>query len=53
MTTDVRERFTFRIPKRLMQMLRNEAKEKGVSVNALILQILWQWIELDNQQKGA
>lgn len=54
MTKDDRERFTFRIPGKLMRMLRREAKEKGVSLNALILQILWQWTELpDDQQKGA
>ena len=40
---DKRERFTFRIPKDLLARLKNEAVEKGVSVNALILQILWEW----------
>ncbi len=43
MTKDERERFTFRIPSALMNMLKNEANEKGVSLNALILQILWDW----------
>lgn len=45
MTIDARERFTFRIPAKLMNRLRQEAEEKGVSINALILQILWDWVE--------
>ena len=45
MTKDERERFTFRIPSKLIDLLRKEAVEKGVSLNALILQILWEWVE--------
>ena len=45
MTNVIRERFTFRIPQKLMIMLKEEAKEKGMSLNALILQILWDWTE--------
>nr|DAJ90250.1 MAG TPA: repressor [Bacteriophage sp.] len=48
MTKDV-ERFTFRIPKKLLDIIRNNASEKGVSVNALILQILWDWTENEKQ----
>lgn len=50
MTTDTRERFTFRIPSKLLKMLRREAQDKGVSLNALILQILWDWT--DNQKSA-
>lgn len=45
MTNDTRERFTFRIPKKLLEMLKSESEKKGVSINALILQILWEWVE--------
>lgn len=38
-----KERFTFRIPKKLLDALKGEAEEVGVSVNALILNILWDW----------
>lgn len=41
MTNNVR--FTFRIPNELLLKLKAEANEKGVSVNAQILQILWEW----------
>lgn len=49
MTSDTRERFTFRIPTTLMKLLREEAKNKGVSLNALILQILWDWVKEENK----
>ena len=45
MTKDTRERFTFRIPSALMQRIRDEAMQEGVSINALILKILWDWAE--------
>lgn len=45
MTNDTRERFTFRIPAELLKRLKCEAEKKGVSINALILQILWEWVE--------
>lgn len=45
MTNDARERFTFRIPKKLLETLKFESEKKGVSINALILQILWEWVE--------
>lgn len=38
-------RFTFRIPKRLLEKIEIEAKETGVSKNAKLLEILWQWQE--------
>lgn len=36
-----REQTTIRLSAELMKMLRREAQDKGVSLNALILQILW------------
>lgn len=38
-------RFTFRLPKPLLEKLKKEAETKGVSLNSLILEILWQWIK--------
>ena len=43
MTTDNRERFTFRVPAKLMEKVREQSDELGVSVNAFILQVLWDW----------
>jgi len=45
MMIDARNRCTLRIPETLMAMLQKEASRLGVSLNALILQILWQWTE--------
>lgn len=45
MNNDTRERFTLRIPTILMETLQNEAKKMGVSLNALVLQVLWSWSE--------
>ncbi len=45
MTTDKRERFTLRIPPELYKELSDKAKEYGVSLNALILEILREWKE--------
>lgn len=53
MQNDVRKRFTFRLPKELHSMLIREADEKGTSVNALILSILWKFFENDGQQDRA
>lgn len=45
MTKDARTRFTFRLPEELYQILKGKAAVKGVSVNAIILQILWEWLD--------
>lgn len=45
MTKDERVRFTLRLPKNLIEDLRKEASEQGFSINALILNILWEWAE--------
>lgn len=41
--TDDRVRYTFRVPTKLMGHIKDEAERMGVSLNALILQILWNW----------
>lgn len=45
MTNDNRIRYTFRMPSDLFGKVKKEAYKEGVSMNALILQILWDWIE--------
>lgn len=45
MTKDNRTRFTFRMPEELYRMLDTRSDELGVSKNALILQILWDYVE--------
>lgn len=45
MINDNRARFTFRMPEELYRMLDVRADELGVSKNALILQILWDYVE--------
>lgn len=44
-------RFTFRIPEELYTELKDESTKLGVSVNALILQILWDW-EKEKQRQA-
>lgn len=44
MIIDERARFTLRLPEKLFESLGKEATEVGVSLNALILQILWNWV---------
>lgn len=34
-----------RAPKELKEILQERAKRIGVTLNALILQILWEWVE--------
>lgn len=48
-TQDNRERFTLRMPKRLYEAIGEQATETGVSLNALILHILWDWLK-ENEQ---
>lgn len=50
MTTQ-RVRTGLRIPMELNTELVLIAREKGVSKNALILQILWEWIESNAEKK--
>lgn len=50
MLKDTRERFTLRLPTNLFVKLRDKATENGTSINALILQILREWVE-DQEEK--
>lgn len=45
MIKDNRIRFTFRLPVSLFEKLEEQANKQGTSKNALLLQILWQWLE--------
>ena len=38
-------RFTLRIVERLIHLLEETAKEQGVTKNALIVNILWEYVE--------
>lgn len=41
-----REQTTLRLPPdKLRQILKTSAKARGITMNALILQILWAWVE--------
>lgn len=52
MTNDV-ERFTLRIPKELKVKLERQRKQMGVSLNSLVLQILWDWKKKASQKDDA
>lgn len=52
MNNDERMRFTLRIPEKLFRMIQKKANAAGVSTNALILQILWQYVEGNKEQKA-
>ena len=49
MKKDERLRFTLRIPKPLFNLVQDKAIYTGVATNALILQILWQWVKENNK----
>lgn len=48
-----RERFTFRIPKKLLNTIKAEADNAHVSVNAFITEILRDWAESNGLLKGG
>lgn len=48
MTNNDEVRFTLRLPKKTMQKIKNKSDEIGISNNALVLQILWEWAERQN-----
>ncbi|MBU5627746.1 hypothetical protein KQI82_12580 [Oscillibacter sp. MSJ-2] len=50
--TNETERFTLRITKELKHQLETTRKRMGVSLNALVLQILWDWAK-ENQGKDS
>ena len=39
------QRFTFRLPESLFERAKAEAKRQGISANALLIHILWDWAE--------
>lgn len=49
---DDRTRFTFRMPTELFEKLKSDADRLGVSTNALILQILWEWVRENKKATG-
>lgn len=42
---------TFRAPDMLRQRLKAKAKKRGITMNALILQILWEWVKEEEKVK--
>ena len=52
MKIDARERYTLRMPSALFKTLGQESAALGVSLNAFILQILWDWVNQQNKQKN-
>jgi predicted HicB family RNase H-like nuclease len=38
-----KKRYTLRLVKELADLVEAEAKKKGVSVNAVIVDVLWKW----------
>lgn len=52
MNIDTRARYTLRLPDKLMDMLHKTAKESGLSVNALIVEILQEWMD-DHDTQGT
>lgn len=46
-------RFLVNVPEHLHQQLKEYAKQQGHTLCALIRQILWDWIEANEKQKGA
>lgn len=51
--SDNKVRFTFRLPKHLLIRLKEISNEKGVSVNTLVLQSLWAWMEKNDNKGGG
>lgn len=51
MTKDERVRYTFRLPVNLMKIIRNKSEEKGVTLNAFMLQILWEWVNQQHERE--
>ena len=49
MKKDERLRYTLRLPKPLCNLVQDKAIYTGVATNALILQILWQWVKENNK----
>ncbi len=52
MKKDARERFTLRLPATLFMQLQVDGEKLGVSTNALILQILWNWMDRKKEENS-
>lgn len=44
------ERFTLRLTRELKEQLDKSRKRIGVSLNALVVQILWEWVEKQHER---
>lgn len=44
---------TIRAPDELQALLAEAAKNLGLTRNAFVLQVLWDWINANQNQKGA
>lgn len=45
------EIMTVRAPDKLQKTLKKKAEEQGQTRNALILQILWEWLEKEEEKR--
>lgn len=39
-----------RAPKELKEILQSKAKKIGITMNALLIQILWEWVKKEESQ---
>ena len=53
MSIENRQRFTLRLPANLLEVIGTEANKIGVPINALILQILWEWVKKNTPPKAG
>lgn len=47
----MRKRYTFRMPEELYQIAKTKADRLGISMNALLLDILWEWKKNEHIKK--
>lgn len=47
------ERFTLRLTGKLKNQLDKNRKNIGISLNALVVQILWEWVERQERKAGV
>ena len=50
MKKDTRARYTLRLPYNLFDSIGKKANELGQPINALILQILWDWLKSNQEE---
>lgn len=48
MTNDT-ARFTLRLPSELKERLTERSEKMGISLNSLVIQLLWQWLDERSQ----